>query len=144
MSIYNWQPGMTLEAIEKDAILKAYRHYRGNKTVTAQALGIAIRTLDNKLESYAAESKLQQEAADDIRQKTRDFELRARGKQPATVYPRAEETGPTFPSRPPEGLRVEPPHAIPQKQAVSMSVGEKVQNVSPEQNSPSRAKRGRG
>lgn len=52
----SWQPGMTLESIEKQVILKAFSFYQGNKTKTAQSLGIAIRTLDNKLLSYEGKS----------------------------------------------------------------------------------------
>lgn len=57
-----WQPGKTLEEVEKEIILVALRFYGGNKTKTAQALGIAIRTLDNKLKAYtdAAKAKLEQ------------------------------------------------------------------------------------
>lgn len=47
-----WQPGQTLDDIEKEAILRAFRFYGGNKTKTAQALGISIRTLEGRLESY--------------------------------------------------------------------------------------------
>jgi len=47
-----WQPGLTLEDIEKATILKAFRFYQGNKTKTANSLGIAIRTLDNRLAAY--------------------------------------------------------------------------------------------
>lgn len=45
----------TLEAIEKEAILREYRIQNFNKTRTAQALGIAINTLNAKLERYEAE-----------------------------------------------------------------------------------------
>lgn len=48
-----WQPGMTLEDSEKAIILYELRRLSGNKTRTAQSLGIAIRTLDNKLDKYA-------------------------------------------------------------------------------------------
>jgi hypothetical protein len=48
----SWQPGQTLEQVEKAIILKAFRFFQGNKTRTANALGIAIRTLENKLSSY--------------------------------------------------------------------------------------------
>lgn len=48
----NWQPGMTMEDVERQAIEKAFGHYRGNKTHTAESLGIAIRTLDSKLAKY--------------------------------------------------------------------------------------------
>jgi transcriptional regulator with PAS, ATPase and Fis domain len=49
----HWQPGMTLEEVEKQVILKAFQFYNRNKTHTAKALDIAIRTLDSKLEKYA-------------------------------------------------------------------------------------------
>lgn len=52
-----WSPGVTLEAIEKQTVQVAFRHYRGNKTATANALGIAIRTLDSKLEKYSQDEK---------------------------------------------------------------------------------------
>ena len=47
-----WQPGRKLEDVEKEVILSAYRFYNENKTRTASSLGIAIRTLDNKLAKY--------------------------------------------------------------------------------------------
>lgn len=47
-----WQPGVTLEDIEKQTILKAYSYFDRNKTKTAEALGIAIRTLDAKIAKY--------------------------------------------------------------------------------------------
>ena len=50
-----WQPGMTLEQAEKHIIQNALLFCRGNKTHTAKALGIAIRTLDSKLDKYEAE-----------------------------------------------------------------------------------------
>lgn len=51
----NWSPGQTLEQIEKQVILQAYRFYEQNKTHTAAALGISIRTLDGRLADYAAQ-----------------------------------------------------------------------------------------
>jgi DNA-binding NtrC family response regulator len=47
-----WQPGVTLEEVEKQAILLALKFYQNNKTQTARSLGIAIRTLDAKLDKY--------------------------------------------------------------------------------------------
>ena len=49
----NWHPGLTLEEVEKQVIEMALRYFNNNKTQTAIALGIAVRTLDNKLEKYA-------------------------------------------------------------------------------------------
>lgn len=48
----HWQPGMTIDDVEKLVILKALKWFGNNKKVTAQALGIALRTLDYKLERY--------------------------------------------------------------------------------------------
>lgn len=48
-----WSPGVSLESIERQVITKAMGFYGGNKTQTANALGIAVRTLDNKLTAYA-------------------------------------------------------------------------------------------
>lgn len=43
---------MTIEYVEKSAILQAYRHFRSNQTATASALGISVKTLYNKLNQY--------------------------------------------------------------------------------------------
>ncbi|CAK9250653.1 unnamed protein product [Sphagnum jensenii] len=71
----NWVPGITLEEMEKQCILSAFRFYRENKTQTAGALGIAIRTLDSKLEKYQedfnAEERRSASEADE-RQRTLD------------------------------------------------------------------------
>ncbi len=56
-----WSPGVKLDDIEKQVILKAYSHFGKNKTATANALGIAIRTLDNKLERYELDVKEQEQ-----------------------------------------------------------------------------------
>lgn len=48
----NWQPGMTLAELEKRAILQALRVYGGVQTTTADALGISVRTIANKLATY--------------------------------------------------------------------------------------------
>lgn len=47
-----WQPGQSLEDIEKEVIEKALKFYGHNKTKTAQALKISVRTIDNKLAKY--------------------------------------------------------------------------------------------
>lgn len=47
--------GVTIDALEKHWIINALRYYGNNKTQTAGALGISIRTLDNKLEKYEDE-----------------------------------------------------------------------------------------
>lgn len=53
----NWQPGVTLEEMEKEVIMKALQFFHGNKTHTANALGISIRTIQNKLSQYAEQEE---------------------------------------------------------------------------------------
>ncbi len=48
----NWLPGQTLDDIEKSVIIAALQYHAGNRTHTAKALGISIRTLRNKLADY--------------------------------------------------------------------------------------------
>jgi two-component system response regulator FlrC len=48
----NWIPGQTLNDIERNVILEALKYHNGNRTHTAKALGISIRTLRNKLADY--------------------------------------------------------------------------------------------
>jgi transcriptional regulator with PAS, ATPase and Fis domain len=47
-----WAPGQTLDDIERSVILAALGYHQGNRTHTARALGISIRTLRNKLADY--------------------------------------------------------------------------------------------
>ncbi|MGE0616299.1 MAG: sigma-54 interaction domain-containing protein [Bacteriovoracia bacterium] len=49
---YSWNPGQTLNDIERSVILEALQYHNGNRTHTARALGISIRTLRNKLSDY--------------------------------------------------------------------------------------------
>jgi transcriptional regulator with PAS, ATPase and Fis domain len=48
----SWAPGKTLDDIERDVILQALEYHKGNRTHTARALAISIRTLRNKLADY--------------------------------------------------------------------------------------------
>jgi two-component system response regulator FlrC len=52
VSLTTWKPGRTLDEIERNVILEALKHHDGNRTHTAKALGISIRTLRNKLAEY--------------------------------------------------------------------------------------------
>ncbi len=47
-----WTPGRTLDDIERTVIIEALQYHQGNRTHTAKALGISIRTLRNKLSDY--------------------------------------------------------------------------------------------
>ena len=52
-----------LEHIEKRHILKCLEHFKGNKTRAANAMGITVKTLYNKLAQYERERQLAHEAA---------------------------------------------------------------------------------
>ncbi|MDG2855720.1 helix-turn-helix domain-containing protein, partial [Vibrio parahaemolyticus] len=47
--------GVSLEELEKAAILNTLEENQGNKTESAQELGISVKTLYNKLEKYQDE-----------------------------------------------------------------------------------------
>lgn len=47
-----YDPSVPLHELEKRYILKALHHFNGNKTQAANALGITIKTLYNKLHEY--------------------------------------------------------------------------------------------
>jgi len=83
-NIVHWSPGVSLEDLERQCVLAAFRYYRGNKTATAQSLGIAIRTLDNKLEKYQADDKKQKEISDATYNEREEFLKQSRG-LPANV-----------------------------------------------------------
>jgi two-component system response regulator HydG len=49
--------GMTLEEVEREAIIQTLEENGGNRTQTAQILGISRKTLQNKLKEYGIEEK---------------------------------------------------------------------------------------
>ncbi len=52
-----YDPTLTLHELERRYILSALKHFDGNKTQAAQALGITIKTLYNKLHEYGEFNK---------------------------------------------------------------------------------------
>lgn len=132
----SWSPGMTLAAIEKEVILRAFRHYRGNKTATANALGIAVRTLDNKLDQYEQDGKTEKEREDYGRIQREEFLKRARGVVPDNIdsgeTPRPDAKQPDV-HRPAAGAPMESAPRAAAQQAVPLPKPEKVQSVLPQQ-----------
>ncbi|CAN5665890.1 sigma-54 dependent transcriptional regulator [soil metagenome] len=51
-----FRPGMTMEDLEREAIISALRQMKGNRRKTAETLGIGERTLYRKLKEYGVES----------------------------------------------------------------------------------------
>ena len=132
-----WTPGLTLEEIEKQAILKAYAFYHKNKTHTAQALGIALRTLDNKFEKYEAERIAQEKRDEAVRLKDESFYYRQRGLTPPSLGAEGSHMLP----RPATGIRMESAINNSAKPSVSVSVGKEVQGVLSSATAKSGAKR---
>lgn len=160
----HWSPGVSLESMERQVILAAFRFYRGNKTATAQSLGIAIRTLDNKLEKYQADDKEQETRADATLNERNEFLKASRGiagaKPPAKPTPAADEfikqrearrareaEGAQRAGQDGEssegGVRMESSSKARPEQSVSMPIGSEVQKVLPKQTSGHRQSRGR-
>lgn len=50
--MYVWDKVSTLEGIKKKCVIDALNYFMGNKTKTAKALGISIRTLRNYIHQY--------------------------------------------------------------------------------------------
>lgn len=55
--IDDYDPSVTLHELERRYILKALNHFEGNKTQAANALGVTIKTLYNKLHQYGEFNK---------------------------------------------------------------------------------------
>lgn len=133
-----WSPGMTLDSLEQLVIAKAFKHYHGNKTATANSLGIAIRTLENKLEKYEME-EIEKEEQNAARRTEREFQLaRARGINPSTAVSAGvlPKTG--------EGLRPQSIANVSAQQAVPVSVGVQVQGVLPKSTPQNNPRKSRG
>ena len=45
--------GRSVEAVERDLILQTLAHCRGNRTTASSILGISVRTMRNKLKTFA-------------------------------------------------------------------------------------------
>lgn len=125
-----WNPGMTLEYVEKMTIQQAYRFYRGNKTQTANSLGIAIRTLDSKLERYEQDERDYNQRIETARAERADYIARARG-----TYSR------NIPG-PGARLPVEPAAQAPAQHAVPVSERTEVQEVLSRKASVGRPRKG--
>lgn len=138
-----WTPGTSLEFMEKQIILAAFRHYRGNKTATANSLGIAIRTLDNKLEKYQQDDK-EAEEKQNARRIDREEFIKAQRGQSSTWKPKitgtvrsGNQNGKENEATPASsvydaasGNGLEPITQVREKRAVPVHVGKEVQEMS--------------
>lgn len=120
-----WSPGLTIEDMEREAIQMAFRFYGRNKTTTASALGICVRTLDTKLEKYAAEEaeKLAGSASKDGGQPR----VGVYGITTAELAAKDAQGG----LRPFAGVQVESSAELPEKLSVPVQERQEVQKVLP-------------
>ncbi len=49
---------MTLEALEKEAIMRTLQHFNNNRRAAARSLGMSERTLYRKIDQYGLERKI--------------------------------------------------------------------------------------
>lgn len=134
----SWAPGITLEEVEKQVILKAMEFYRGNKSATARALGIAVRTIDNKLEKYENDGKVQADRDYERRVRQDIFLARQRGNLP-TLHVSGATPGHLSGAH--AGFRVEPTFETAAKSAVSVPQRPEVQAVLPQPTSKGSARK---
>lgn len=159
----NWAPGITLEQMEKSCILAALRFYRGNKTQTAHALGIAIRTLDHKIEKYEADAKAEEERKKQSESDRQAILNRMRGipNQNGYGFIPPINSNPTVANanngqshqesdasssvvKTDPGVRIQPASNAPAQPAMSMSQRQEVQSVLPGPTGSGRVKGRRG
>lgn len=131
-----WSPGMTLDYMERSVIEAALNFYRGNKTMAAAALGISIRTIQNKLERYEVEDKQQHERREAARRKEEEFALRCRGANFTQVYPHQPAIPRSQPSPKSDALSTaEHEVSVPERDEVQEVLPEQVTNLRPKKRS---------
>ncbi len=133
----NWTPGQTLEDVEEIVIKKAFIHFNKNKTATARALAISLRTLDNKFEKYAEDDRKRREEDERRAKERREWNDRARGITPCDG-PEEEKSG----SDARDGM--ESPSKPSTQSTVPVQKPEEVQAVLPSQTTDLRPKRSSG
>lgn len=129
----SWMPGMTLEHCEQVAIEAAFRWHQSNKTHTAEALKISIRTLDAKLEKYDAERE-------DYKRRTNDSERLRQEWLHKSRFGHQEAAG-VFSAT--TGMHLEPASQASAQQAMPLPERIEVQEVLPKQTSAGHSKRNR-
>lgn len=131
MNPVNWSPGVTLEDVEKQVIINAYKFYRGNATQTAISLGISEKTIRNKLEKYEQDGKAQRDIEDSEAADRENQLKRARG-----IVPTGPQESPRIYGTD-AGVHSQPSFEAPEKHAVPVQEPEKVQSVLPKHASTS-------
>ena len=125
-----WTPNMSLAELEKRVIIRCLDKNRGNKTMTANELGIAVRTIDNKLKEYAEHDRKFAEERELDRIKQLEYLDRARGIKAGDYGSfSSPKKGAEILHGPVEGLRVESALEAPKEQQMPMQERKEVQGV---------------
>lgn len=141
--LFQWSPGITLEQVEEQIIRVAYKHFSNNKTATANALGISIRTLDTKLEKYENDDRNQRDRATDDHKRNLEWLAKSRGTATATaIASQPEKAGADMPSST-AGVRLEPAPQAGTELTMPVPKSQKVQEMLPPQAAASGARRNR-
>ncbi len=128
-----WAPGMTLSEMERQVVKSAYAYFDEDKTRTANALGISVKTVYSYLERYAEEDLVtEQRKEDEKRDKQNWLERSRRGHA-------AVDGNDSFSS---QGHDLQSSTNTAQKRQVSVSERSKVQDVLPTKDSTHRHGRG--
>ncbi len=134
-----FSPGMTLEALEQQAILSAYAFYRGVKTTTAQSLGISVKTLGDKLERYGQiDTERKSRDAEKAEHRARELHA-ARFGRPAVQTTESEHDEQAHGDAPYAGVRSQSAAKASEEQRLPLSEREKVQGVLHGKSSPHRS-----
>lgn len=113
-----WSPGVTLDNVEEQVIRHAFKFFQRNKTATANALGISIRTLDSRLERYDESDRISEQRRIEDQKRSADWLKRARGQAEGNAIP-----------SPAAGVRVESVKEASAQHPVPVSESQEVQKV---------------
>ncbi len=59
-----YEPGKTLDEIERDVILEAFNYHKQNMVHTARSLGVSRATLYRKIQQYTGDREMTNERRD--------------------------------------------------------------------------------
>jgi len=119
---------MTVDAVTKLLTLEAYRYWRGNKTATANSLGISVRTLETWLEKYEQDERDQQRRESEYKLEQERILQRLRGEHAGASTGPSKQDGKDAANT---GLRLESAQNPQQEYALPVPERQKVQEVLP-------------
>lgn len=83
-----WTPGMSLEILTEQIVVKAVAVYKGDRVVAARTLGLTVEDLESKLASVEAKAEASRVIIEDQRRKNTEQLLRSRfGKEAPMLHP---------------------------------------------------------